>query len=101
MNEKYKVVLYSPDGTMIKTYSAYDDALGIRLIRWSPSSQLLAIGSYDSKVGFAFDYKTNDVQVRLLNNLTWKVIGEYKHELSITDKKIVCCKIALVNIVIS
>jgi hypothetical protein len=43
------------------------------------------------------DYKTNNVQVRLLNNLTWKIIGEYKHEPSITDKKIVCYENIVVN----
>ena len=44
------VVLYSPDGRRVAYYSAYDDALGVKGVAWSPSSQFLAIGSYDQKV---------------------------------------------------
>jgi WD40 repeat protein len=72
---EYKVVIYSPDGTMIKSYSAYEDALGIKTIQWSPSSQLLAIGSYDGKA-------------RILNNLTWKVITDFSHDTQITNPNI-------------
>lgn len=48
---QYKVFIYHPDGRLAKTYSAYDSGLGIKTVRWSPSSQFLAIGSYDQKVG--------------------------------------------------
>ena len=43
----YKVAVYRPDGACVGTYQAYDGALGIRCVTWSPDSQLLAIGSYD------------------------------------------------------
>ena len=36
-------------------------------LQWSPSSQLVAVGSYDQSV-------------RLLNNLTWSKIVEFKHK---------------------
>lgn len=65
-NLYYKVLLYSIDGRCIATYSAYDHALGIKSIRWSPSSQFLAIGSYDQKV-------------RVLNHVTWKTVAEHGH----------------------
>lgn len=47
----YNLCIYSPDGRLLGQYSAYDDALGIKAVKWSPSSQFLAIGSYDEKVG--------------------------------------------------
>ncbi|KAJ8320294.1 hypothetical protein KUTeg_001881 [Tegillarca granosa] len=45
----YKVLLYSVDGRCIAKYSAYDNALGVKSIAWSPTSQFLALGSYDEK----------------------------------------------------
>lgn len=47
---QYKVLLYSVDGRCLATYSAYDFALGAKSIAWSPTSQFLAVGSYDQKV---------------------------------------------------
>ena len=38
------------DGKLMSTYSAYDFALGIKSVSWSPSSQFLVIGSYDQSV---------------------------------------------------
>lgn len=46
----YKVLLYSLDGRLISTYSAYEHALGIKSLCWSPSGQFLGVGSYDQKV---------------------------------------------------
>jgi hypothetical protein len=63
---QYKVLLYSLDGRCQATYSAYDMALGVKVVTWSPSSQFLAIGSYDEKL-------------RLLNHVTWKMIVELAH----------------------
>jgi hypothetical protein len=42
--------IYHPDGRLASQYSAYDEFLGIKSVEWSPSGQLLTIGSYDSKV---------------------------------------------------
>lgn len=43
----YKLMVYSPDGDLLTAYSAYSDALGIKTVQWSPSGQMLAIGSFD------------------------------------------------------
>ncbi len=47
---QYKVLLYSVDGRCLASYSAYEYALGVKSVAWSPTSQFLAIGSYDQKV---------------------------------------------------
>lgn len=62
----YKVLLYSLDGRCLARYSAYDLALGLKSIAWSPSSQFLALGSFDKKV-------------RLLNHVTWKTVATLAH----------------------
>lgn len=66
----YKVFLYSLDGRCLATYSAYEHALGIRCVRWSPTSQFLAIGSFDQKL-------------RILNHVTWKTVAEHFHSPSL------------------
>lgn len=68
----YRVLLFSLDGRCLATYSAYDLALGVKSVIWSPTSQFLAIGSYDEKL-------------RLLNHLTWKAITEFSHPTSVTN----------------
>ncbi|KAL2103361.1 hypothetical protein ACEWY4_000229 [Coilia grayii] len=73
---EYKVLLYSLDGRLLSTYSAYDWSLGIKGLTWSPSSQFLAIGSYDQKV-------------RILNHITWKKIVEFDHPATINNSKAV------------
>lgn len=62
----YKILVYSVDGRCISKYSAYENALGVKSIAWSPTSQFLAIGSYDEKV-------------RILNHITWKTVAEHSH----------------------
>lgn len=44
------MLLYSLDGRLLSSYSAYEWSLGVKAVTWSPSSQFLAIGSYDEKV---------------------------------------------------
>ena len=73
---EYKVVLYSLDGRFTSAYSAYDFALGIKSVTWSPSSQFLAIGSYDQTL-------------RVLNNITWKTVAQHKHPSTINDANVV------------
>lgn len=46
----YKVLLYTLDGRLISSYSAYQHALGVKSLGWSPSGQFLAVGSFDQKV---------------------------------------------------
>lgn len=72
---EYKVVIYSLDGRFISSYSAYDFALGVKSCAWSPSNQFLAIGSYDQ-------------QVRILNNITWKVVSDFKHPPKLTNTNV-------------
>ena len=43
----YKLVVFAPNGEMLTSYSAYQNALGIKSVAWSPSGQLLAVGSFD------------------------------------------------------
>ncbi|CAL4253458.1 unnamed protein product, partial [Meganyctiphanes norvegica] len=64
---EYKVLIYSLSGSCLSSYSAYQWALGVKCLTWSPSGQFLAIGSYDQKV-------------RLMNNITWRVIAEFPHD---------------------
>lgn len=58
----YKFVAVCPLLGVTCRYSAYEDGLGIKSVEYSNSSMLVAVGSYDDKV-------------RLINGLTWKVIG--------------------------
>ncbi|KAG9481957.1 hypothetical protein GDO78_010932 [Eleutherodactylus coqui] len=71
---EYKVLLYSLDGRLLSSYSAYEWSLGIKSVAWSPSSQFLTIGSYDEKV-------------RILNHVTWKPIKELVHAATISNTK--------------
>ena len=43
----YKLLVYSSEGLCLASFSAYQDALGIRSLRFSPNGQMLAIGSFD------------------------------------------------------
>lgn len=72
----YKVFLYSMDGRCIATYSAYEHALGVKSVKWSPTSQFLAIGSFDQKL-------------RILNHVTWKTVVEHVHPTTIDSTNVV------------
>ncbi|KAJ3142543.1 WD repeat-containing protein wrap73 [Physocladia obscura] len=63
---EYKLLIYSPDGRLVTSYSAYETGLGIKTVCWSPSSQFVAIGSFDEKT-------------RLINNMTWKPLIDFSH----------------------
>lgn len=76
---EYKVLLYSLDGRLLSTYSAYEWSLGVKSVTWSPSSQFLAIGSYDETV-------------RILNHITWKKITQFEHPSTINNTKAVVYK---------
>jgi WD40 repeat protein len=62
----YKLALYRLDGTLVNSYSAYENLLGIKKVQWGPTSQLIAIGSYDSKI-------------RILNRINWKIVDIFDH----------------------
>ncbi|XP_071622812.1 WD repeat-containing protein WRAP73 isoform X1 [Heliangelus exortis] len=76
---EYKILLYSLDGRLLSTYQAYEWSLGIKSIAWSPSSQFLAVGSYDEKV-------------RILNHITWKKITEFEHPATVVNTKTIVYK---------
>ena len=42
-----RLQVYTPDGELAATYSAYQDALGIKDVSWNASGDLLSVGSYD------------------------------------------------------
>lgn len=67
----YKVLIYAMDGRCLAKYKAYDWALGVRKICWSPTSQFMAVASYDKKV-------------RVLNHITWKSLSEFEHSANIS-----------------
>ncbi|KAK9764866.1 hypothetical protein K7432_007291 [Basidiobolus ranarum] len=60
----YKLLIYTADGSLQRSYTAYEFGLGIKSVQWSPSSQFLAIGSYDQ-------------QIRFLNHYTWSPLIEF------------------------
>ena len=43
----YKALVYASDGELLASYQAYSDGLGIKSTSWSPSGQMLALGSFD------------------------------------------------------
>eukprot|EP01083_Nonionella_stella_P148816 471752_1 len=67
---EYKFLVYSPDGRKLASYVAYENALGIKSVAWSPSSQFLSVGSYDECA-------------RVFTNLTWRALGEFQHKMTI------------------
>lgn len=42
-----RLQVYTPDGGLATTYSAYQDALGVKDVSWNASGDLLSVGSYD------------------------------------------------------
>ena len=46
----YAVCLFSLEGEQLGRYSAYEGALGVKSLTWSPSAQFLAVGSFYEKV---------------------------------------------------
>ena len=73
---EYKVMIYSLDGRSLASYSAYEQALGVKCVSWSPTSQFLVIGSFDQKL-------------RVLNHITWKAVAEWSHPASVDHANIV------------
>lgn len=109
---QYKVLLYSLDGRLLSTYSAYEWSLGVKAVAWSPSSQFLAIGSYDEKVWTPGQHSRCSIffntlavktryeakgkqalppscQVRILNHITWKKVAQLEHPASLHNTKAV------------
>ena len=51
----YKLLIYSAAGHCLASFSAYQDALGIRTVQWSPDGRMLAVGSYDQVRGSSLE----------------------------------------------
>lgn len=64
------MLIYSFEGQCLSTFS--DLALGVKHVTWSPSGQILGVGSYDEKL-------------RLLNHLTWGLVEEFRHNEALAD----------------
>ncbi|ETP35808.1 hypothetical protein F442_16138 [Phytophthora nicotianae P10297] len=64
---EFRVLLYSPDGTLLAKYQAYENALGLKAMTWSTSGQFLALGSYDE-------------HLRVLSHINWKPVVDFDHE---------------------
>ncbi|POM78250.1 YVTN repeat-like/Quino protein amine dehydrogenase [Phytophthora palmivora] len=64
---EFRVLLYSPDGTLLTKYQAYENALGLKSMTWSASGQFLALGSYDD-------------HLRVLSHINWKPVADFDHE---------------------
>lgn len=76
---EYKVLIYNIDGQCVNKFQPSKWTLGVKAVEWLPSGQLLAIGGYDQKI-------------RLLNNITYKMILEFEHPSKITSKDLVIFK---------
>ncbi|KAI9137159.1 quinon protein alcohol dehydrogenase-like superfamily [Paraphysoderma sedebokerense] len=75
---EYQIHIYHPDGRLVKSYSPYPNdqngqcmGLGIKSVKWSPSSQFVAVGSFDQKA-------------RLLNHYTFNPTIELSHSSTVT-----------------
>jgi len=63
---EYNLLLYSSAGELLQQFSAYANALGIKSVSWSPSGDLMCVGSYDG-------------MARVMNTHTWVVLAELNH----------------------
>lgn len=71
-SQSHRITVYSREGQYLATYSAYNDALGIKAVTWSPSGHLLAIGSFDQGL-------------KILNNVTWQPLCEFQHTVMVNE----------------
>lgn len=63
--------MYDLEGSCLTVFSAYSDALGIKSLKWSPSGDLLSVGSYDQVC-------------RVINSMTWQPLLECRHPRTLT-----------------
>lgn len=63
---EYFVAVYNPHGRLQKRFTAYNNALGVRSVKWSADGSMIAIASCDNTV-------------RILLTTTWRVLTEFEH----------------------
>lgn len=71
---EYRFLIYTPRGQKLAQFQAYENALGIKSLSFSPKSRFLAVGSYDQIC-------------RVFNNLTWRSLADYEHKIEKIDEK--------------
>ncbi|CAG8670759.1 15689_t:CDS:2 [Acaulospora morrowiae] len=71
---KRRKLIYTSDGQCLQKYNE-NTVLGVKCVTWAPSSQFLAVGSYDQKI-------------RLLDYYSWKPTIEFTHFNDISDDDI-------------
>lgn len=66
-SSQYAMHIFSPDGRLLHSYTPTSpntgSGLGIRTVAWHTSGRFLAIGGYDDNV-------------KILNDISWSVVGE-------------------------
>ncbi|CAM9735982.1 unnamed protein product, partial [Hapterophycus canaliculatus] len=63
---EYRVLFYSLAGDLVGRLEAYQHALGVKSMAWSPDGTLLSVGSYDQCA-------------RLVSPVTWKAVAVLRH----------------------
>mmetsp|Transcript_15976 Transcript_15976/g.29209 ORF Transcript_15976/g.29209 Transcript_15976/m.29209 type:complete len:554 (-) Transcript_15976:128-1789(-) len=73
---EYAVLVYCPaNGDLMGRYSAYENALGVRCMAWSPDGASLAVGSYDQVC-------------RVLDSASWRPVAEFEHPGAVNRKDV-------------
>ncbi|KAL7266450.1 hypothetical protein RUND412_011003 [Rhizina undulata] len=57
----YKVLVYTADGHLYRTYEKPCEGLGVKSVEWSPAGDFLTIGSYDGRLAFLSNYTFSPV----------------------------------------
>jgi WD40 repeat protein len=68
----YNLLVYSPTGSLLTKCKAYDNALGIKSLKISPSGNFIAVGAYDQSV-------------RVYSHISWRQLIEYPHTSSVSE----------------
>jgi len=75
----YRVQVISLDGRCEFDYSAYEHQLGVKVVKWSPSGQFLAVSSYDNKI-------------RIFCTQFWTLINELDHVAALHEGEPITCR---------
>jgi len=78
---EYLFLVYSPStGELIARHQAYENALGIKSMGWSPCGGFVAFGSYDE-------------MCRIVSHVSWKSVCECDHSVPFTSNKVKVVKV--------